>query len=817
MVERFITDVRRAFQQIRRSPAYAAAVIATLALTVGATTALFSLYNALVLRTLPVADPFRIVLVQPTDQKGQTRPLYQAMHRELERLDVFEHLALFSGGGGFFMEARAVRTQGVIESVTPGFHEALGLRPFLGRFFTDRDLTAPESPTVVISHALWRRLFNDDPSAIGEQILISGKPMTLVGVTPPQFKGFYIDGGFGFSVPISVLNLHLGTDPKRPIRGLQGVGRIKRGVTLAQAQAAVDASWQSIRTTFIPPQLPAAEQREIATHRIKVEGLASGFSGLRTRYQRPLQVLLLITIVLVVIGCVNLSGLMLARTAARDRQYAILLALGASRAQFVQQVLIESVVLSMLGTALSLPLAWVGSRMLTIAIWQSQEPLAMETTPDLRVLVTTAIVSVVSGLLVAVLPAVRAARRRQLALRSERSVTGGVGVWGRGLLVVQIALSLVLLAGAGLFAVSLWNLRHLDTGFNAASVRFSRLFAVPGGYDGLNDAVYYQELLRQIEALPEIRSVAMSTIFPAYFNASHLLTRQPVVPVRFNTEVASEAVMETVTPGFFSAIGVPFLQGRDVSWNDSAKAAGVVILNETVARQLFPGGNAVGQHVRIGNDPKRSELEVIGIVADASIGDLRAPHAPFVFRPRMQEGMRAPVLLFESTADAAAADHAVSRVVDSLGHEYVRRIYSVDEYASEALIQERLLAGLSGFFAALALLLAVVGLHGSLAYDVTQRTREIGVRIALGASRPAMIRMIVRDGVMVAVLGALIGIPVTLALSRVAESMVFGLEPSNPWVVLAAGVCSVMVGAASGLWPAIKAAGVDPSIALRAE
>jgi hypothetical protein len=272
-----------------------------------------------------------------------------------------------------------------------------------------------------------------------------------------------------------------------------------------------------------------------------------------------------------------------------------------------------------------------------------------------------------------------------------------------------------------------------------------------------------------------------------------------------------------VTPGFFSTIGVPFLQGRDVSWNDSAKAAGVVILNETVARQLFPGGNAVGQHVRIGNDPKRSELEVIGIVADASIGDLRAPHAPFVFRPRMQEGMRAPVLLFESTADAAAADHAVSRVVDSLGHEYVRRIYSVDEYASEALIQERLLAGLSGFFAALALLLAVVGLHGSLAYDVTQRTREIGVRIALGASRPAMIRMIVRDGVMVAVLGALIGIPVTLALSRVAESMVFGLEPSNPWVVLTAGVCSVMVGAASGLWPAIKAAGVDPSIALRAE
>ncbi len=817
MVERVMTDVRRAFQQIRRSPGYAAAVIATLALTVGATTTLFSLYNALVLRTLPVADPSRIVLVQPTDEKGQNRPLYQTMHRELQRLDVFEHLALFSGGGGFFMEARGVRTQGLIESVTPGFHEALGLRPFLGRFFTDRDLTAPDSPTVVISHVLWRRLFNDDPLAIGEQILISGKPMTLIGVTRPEFKGFYVDGGFGFSVPISVLNQHLGTDPKRPIRGLQAVGRTKVGVTLVQAQAAVAAAWQSIRTSATPPQLPAAEQRDIATHHIKVEGLASGFSGLRTRYQRPLQVLLAITIVLVVIGCVNLSGLMLARTAARDRQYAILLALGASRGQFVQQVLIESVVLSILGTALSLPLAWLGSRMLTMAIWQSQEPLAVETTPDMRVLLTTAIVSIVSGLIVAVLPAIRAARRRQLALRSERSVTGGLGRWGRGLLVVQVALSLVLLAGAGLFAVSLWNLRHLDTGFTATNVRWSRLFAVPGGYDNLNDAVYYRELLRQIEALPEIRSVSMSSVFPTFFNLSHFLTRQPIAPVRSRTEVASEAVMDSVTPGFFATIGVPFLQGRDVSWNDSAKTAGVVILNETVARQLFPGGNAMAQYVRIGNDPKRSELEVIGIVADASIGDLRAPHAPFVFRPRMQEVMRAPVLLFELATDAASADAAVARVVSSLGREYARRIYSVSEYTDEALIQERLLAGLSGFFAALALLLAVVGLHGSLAYDVTQRTREIGVRMALGASRSALIRMIVRDGVTVALLGCLFGIPAALALSRVAESMVFGLAPSNPWIALTAGVCSVIVGTASGLWPAMKAASVDPSTALRAE
>jgi predicted permease len=817
VVERFLTDVRRAFQQARRSPGYAAAVIATLALTVGASTTLFSLYNALVLRTLPVQDPSRIVLVQPTDDKGQNRPLYQTMHRELARLDVFEHLALFSGGGMFFTEARGVRAQGLIESVTPGFHEALGLRPFLGRYFTERDQIDVDSPTVVLSHALWGRLFNDDPSAIGEQVLIDGKPMTVIGVTPPEFKGFYVDGGFGFSVPISVLNRHLGTDPKSPIRGLQAVGRLKAGVTIAQAHTAVDATWRSIRGTTIPPQLPAAEQREIATHRIKVETLASGFSGLRTRYAQALQVLLAITVVLVVIGCVNLSGLLLARTMARERQFAIMLALGAARAQFAQQVLVESVILAMLGTVVALPLAWMGSRMLSVAIWDLPEPLAMNLAPDMRVIAAAAIGSIVSGLIIGALPAARAARRRRLGLRSERSIVGGSGKWRRALLVVQIALCLVLVAGAGLFGVSLWNLRTLDTGFTASDVRWARLFAVPGGYRNQDDAVYYPELLRQIEALPEVRSVAMSSMFPTFFNAAHFLQRHAVVSLAQPNAPAAEAIMESVTPGFFRTMGIPLLQGRDVSWSDQAAGAGVVILNHTVSRQLFPDGNAIGQHVRIGNDPKRAALQVIGVAADASVGDLRAPHAPAVFRPRMQEQMRAPVLLYEPAADGPTADAAVTRVVSALGHEYPRGQSAVSEFANRALIQERLLAGLSGMFAALALLLAVVGLHGSLVYDVTQRTREIGVRMAIGASRRDVIGMIVRDGAAVAAAGALLGIVVTFPLSSLVRSMVFGLEPTTPWIALAAAACLVAVGIASCLWPAARAAAIDPATALRVE
>jgi ABC-type antimicrobial peptide transport system permease subunit len=242
-----------------------------------------------------------------------------------------------------------------------------------------------------------------------------------------------------------------------------------------------------------------------------------------------------------------------------------------------------------------------------------------------------------------------------------------------------------------------------------------------------------------------------------------------------------------------------------------------VILNHTVSRQLFPDGNAIGQHVRIGNDPKRAALQVIGVAADASVGDLRAPHAPAVFRPRMQEQMRAPVLLYEPAVDGPAADAAVTRVVSALGHEYPRGQSAVSEFANRALIQERLLAGLSGMFAALALLLAVVGLHGSLVYDVTQRTREIGVRMAIGASRRDVIGMIVRDGAAVAAAGALLGIVVTFPLSSLVRSMVFGLEPTTPWIALAAAACLVAVGIASCLWPAARAAAIDPATALRVE
>jgi len=820
MFDRLTVDVRHACRQIRRAPGFAIAVVTTLALTIGANTALFSLFNAIVLRTLPVRDPSGVVLLQATDAKGQNRPIYYRTYRELAALPVFETLTLYSGGGVLQTEARGVRSEGGIEAVTPGFHESLGLRPFLGRFFTTEDFAEEGMgpPVAVISHRFWVRFYGADPKAIGERLLVSGEPLTVIGVTPPEFNGFYVDGGFGFAVPMSVLNRQLGTDPKRPMRGLNGVARLAPGVSLEQARAAVEAAWLSLRVNAVPAGLSATETAEIATHRIEVESLASGFSSLRTRYREPLTILVGLTVLLVVIGCLNLSGLLLARTAARDQQFALCLALGASRGRFVQQVLVESVLLSLVGTAVALPIAWWASSSLAHLIWQSATPLSLQVTPDARVLTLTALMSLATGVMVGLLPALRAARSRQLGLRSERTTTQAVGSWSRVMLVMQVALSLVLLVGAGLFTASLANLRNIDVGFESKGARWSRLFAVPGGYRNQDDATYYPELIRQVEALPRIRSAALSSMFPTFFGLASFLQTQVMARSGEATDgPAADGLMESVTPRFFETAGIPLRRGRDFTWGDTGNIAGVAIVNQALADTLFPGGDPIGQHIRIGADPRRATLEVVGLVSDASIGDLRTPHVPVAFRPRLQEQARAPVLNFRFEGDPAAADAAVRQVIAGLGHEYPRRFYSLEEQVEIALLQERLLAGTSGFFGGLAVLLAFVGLYGLLSYAMSRRTREIGVRMALGASRGQVLRMVMREGVLLTLVGVAIGIPCALAASRVTASMLFGLEPGDPAVVAAAAVFFVAIGSLAGLWPARRAAGVNPTDALRSE
>jgi predicted permease len=522
-----------------------------------------------------------------------------------------------------------------------------------------------------------------------------------------------------------------------------------------------------------------------------------------------------------VVGCVNLSGLLLARTAARDQQLAICFALGASRRRIAQQLLIESLLLSLIAAAVTLPLQWWMTQAAGNVLWQGSAPLAQSLTPDGRVLALTGAIAIATGLVMSVLPAWTASRSRPLTgLRADRTVAHVSGRWGKALLVAQVAISLVLLVGAGLFASSLTRLRNLDAGVRTEGVRSSRLFGVPNGYRNQNDAAYYPELVRQLSEVPGVHSVALASYFPNFFGLGNLLSTQPLARAEATDAAdAADGLMENVTPRFFDTAGIRLLRGRDFTWNDDTHHPEVVIINESLSRKLFPDGEAVGQRLRIGHDPRRAGVQVVGVASDAAIGSYKLPHMPVAFRPRMQELQlaRAPAMVFRVRGDSAVVDEAMKAVIIGLGHEYPRQFYSLDEQIDRSLLQERLLAGLSSFFAGLAVLLASVGLYGVLAYAVARRTREIGVKMALGASRGRVIWMVVRDGLVLTVVGVAIGIPCALGAGRLLGSFLFGVRSSDPATLIAASILFVIVGTVAALRPALRASGVDPLTALRAD
>jgi predicted permease len=799
-------------------------VIAILALAIGANTGLFSLVNAIVLRKLPVQAPDRLALLQARDERGQqTRPIYYAAYSELAKLPVFKHVALYSGGGLFQIEVRGALNEGLIEASTPGLFETLGLRPYLGRFFTEADSPADRTAAAVavLSFDFWRRAFGGDPKAIGETVLIDGTPAVVIGVTPPEYKGFYVDGGFGFSVPLTFLLRQMGRNPTRPVRGLNAIARLADGTSLQQAHTAVNAAWPAIRDDAVPSGLSETERKDLSTQTITMESLATGISGLRRQYRDPLLVVFAITAALLLIAGANLSGLLIARVAARHQELAICIALGASRARMIEQLGVESLSLSMLGAFIGAPLAWWTTRAATTLLWVGSGPMSQSLEPDVRVFAVTVALAMLTGMLMTVLPGLIAMRRwSQGALGSDRTVVRTSGRWGRTLLVAQVTVSMVLLVGAGLFVSSLINLRHLDAGVRPEGLRWSRLFAVPNGYRNQNDAAYYPELVRRLSELPGIQSVALASMFPTYFGLGNLVVTQPVAPTEQpNPAEAADSIMENITPTFFATAGIPLSQGRDFTWNDDTQHPAVVIINESLRRKIFPRDNPIGRRIRIGNDPRRNAVEVVGIVHDAAIGSYTRPDMPVAFRPRMQELQlaRAPVLLVRSSGESAVSNGDLRSVIAGLGHEYARGFYSLDEQIDRALLPERLLAALSSFFAGLGVLIAFVGLYGALAYAVSRRTREIGVRMALGASRFDVIRMIVGEGLVVTVSGIVVGVPTAMVAGVLIRSFLFGLQPSDPSILIAASAFFAAVGASAGVRPAVRAASLDPMTVLRNE
>jgi predicted permease len=826
MADALWQDVRHALRHVRRSKGFSSVVVVTLALGIGANAALYTLLNAIVLQKLPVPDADRLAAISLRDPTGaQSRGMFHAAFLELrERQTTFETLFAYTGGRAVTVESRGATASVTIEGGTPEYYSVLGLRPVLGRVISAEDLpsvTQP-APVAMISHRFWLQHFGGDPSVIGERIEVEGTPLTVIGVMPRGFRGIQVELGSDLFVPLTLVRWVGATtaDRNRPMGAQNAMGKLRKGVTLAQARAEIETLWGSLRTMPAPAGATPVERAELPNQRIRVESVSTGISLiLRPRYADPLRVLTGLTVLLLAIACVNLSGLLLARAAAREQAMAVCLALGASGPRLVQQLLVESLLLSAAGAVAALPLSWWASRMLVPMIWgASLAARAPSVAPDLRLIGTLAAVAVGCGILVGVLPAWAASRARPFAgLQSGRTVASASGRWGKAVLVVQVALSVVLLFGTGLFARSLAALRGVDLGFSTEHVAWTRLAVKPGGYENFDESSYYPQLVRQISQLSGVEAVGLAYLFPGYWSSDAARMLRPVAAEDIEGAPEVRAIQDALSPGFFETMQSTLLEGRDFTWHDDRRSPMVAIVNDTLRRKLFPSGNALGRRIRLGADPKVAAVEIVGIARDGSYGNLRVPHVPVVFRPLLQETARIPILIVRSKARPAALLDPVRGAVASLGREYVRTLYALDGTAEEAMIQERLLAAASTLFGGLALLLAYLGLYALQAYAVARRTREVGVRMALGASRSQIVSMVVSEGFALTALGIALGVPCALGAGRLVGALLVGIAPFDPASLAAAAVFLVAVGLGACFIPARRACAIDPMAALRCE
>ena len=826
-LEQFLQDVRYGLRMLAKSPGFTAAAVLTLALGIGANTAIFSLLNAVLLRRLPVREPDQLVEIFSRDRNGRSGQLSFPLFEAIEpRQRVFSGMFAWWGDGIFNVEANGTLTRGDLYCVTENFYSELGVTPLMGRLLTASDVNlrggSPAS-VAVLGYGFWQRIYGGDAAVLGKTVRVEGIPFTVVGVTRQGFKGMSLAAAPDVTLPLTAEPMillggtrNLGT---RSAFWVAATGRLMPGVTLAQARSQVGSFWRAALEETVPPEFSAPQRSEYLARSADLESAANGMDYyLRAHLTRPLYFLAGIAGLILLIACVNLASLMLARAAGRNHEMGVRVALGASRGRLARQLLTESVLLSVLGATLGLGFAWQSSVALKNLITGNYAvPSTLNVSPDPRVLGFTAALAILAGVLFGLAPVWQVARRTPLAALREnsRTLANPAGRLGKGLICLQVATSVVLLMGAGLFVRSLEKLSSIDPGIATQGVLDLQLFPRPHGYDNLDNFTYYSQLLERVSSLPGVSGAGLSHFRPAggyEWQESVAASSAPADP-------GMKADLAWVTPGFFEALSIRLMGGRAFNLSDNEHSARVAILSKSLARRLFPAGEALGHRVNIGADPKWQNLEVVGIAADARLYDVRNPNTFIAYVDALQVGdlLHWSELEVRTAAGPAAATGAVSNVVDSLGHEYVLSARTLGQVKDGALLNERLTAMLSELFGGLALLLVATGLYGLMSYSVAGRTREMGIRMALGARPAGILWMVWRETLALVALGLLIGIPAAWLAARLIAHMVYGLSPHDPLTFAAVLLVLVAVTTIAGYFPARRATRVDPLRALRHE
>jgi predicted permease len=826
LIDELRGDVSYAFRLLRRSPAFTLVALLSLGLGIGANTAIFSLIDTVLVKTLPVDDPQRLFFVDNSGGKseGSSGPPYPCFER------LRDHNRFLSGIAAFSQRQFKVSIDGVPERVrgqyaSGAFFDLLGVRAIHGRTLTPADDSepgrgGPHGAVAVISDAFWTRRFGRDPAVLGKNVQVGTQWVTIVGVTQPGFLG--LQAGAPLDITLPMMLVEQGLQSKQSW-WLSVIGRLAPGATAEQARADLEALWDGYMT-----EVGMTGSKRGYFSGIALVPAARGANGLRQTYSEPLMIVMAIVGVVLLIGCANVANLLLARATARQNEMAVRLAIGASRGRLIRQLLTEGLVLVSLGAGAGLLFARWGASFLVAVLAGPVERVVLEPHFDLRVLGFTAGVSVATALLFSLAPALRATRVD--AAKPGQAGATAHNRLGRTLVIVQVTLSVLLLCGAALFLRTLHNLNRVPAGFDRDGVLTMQIEAtVPGRTEGKKTPAEYRAdharlgaiwngFIERVREVPGVSSASVAAMNPlsGWFRGVGIAIQGPVQ----GPEKGRGISINQVTDGYFEATGIRLLAGRFFTPRDRAGSPRVAILNETAARAFFGSESPLGRTVNFPGQYVEDEFEIVGVAGDTRYKDLRTADKTMAYLPLEQaiDPITSAVVAVRGPGDVTRLVPAIRAIAtETVPSGLISGIATMEQQVEMSLVRERMLALLATFFGALALILACIGLYGVMAYRIARRTREIGIRIAVGASRRTVVWLMVRETLLLVTIGAALGTVASFAANRYIAGQLFGVTPRDPVAIAVALLVLGIVTMVAGYVPARQASRIDPVRALRAE
>jgi predicted permease len=819
-------DLLLTFRLWGKSPLFVLAALLTLTLGIGANTALFTMADGVLARQLPVRDAGQLVVVRSYDADGASESFSYPMYKQLrDRTKTLEGLVT-RGGMDFNVSTSTGANLVYGEFVSGNYYDVLGVQPYLGRLLhASDDVTEGAHPVAVISYGLWQRAFGADPTVPGREILLNGRKMTVVGVTPPGFYGTEMSADPAIQVPMQMVPLfrrgpNALVSPRH--MWITMLGRLQPGISRERAQGELDALAHGIfeeQAAALPGDAGARLLHNAGQWRIAVEPGAQGFGRMQRMMRLPMWMLLGVTALVLLITCVNLANLLIARALYRRREVAVRIALGASRARLVRQFLTEAAALALAGGICGLLLA---SWLLPLLLRFLPEGTALQVAlhPDMRAALFTLAVSVVTAVLFGLAPALQASRSTVMPALKVDSGAAGAGLSSLGmrnvLIVSQVALSVMLLAGAGLFLRTLQNLRGIDTGFQRQQVLMATINPRLSGYDTARTAALARDLEERVRSIPGVVEAGISelNVLSGSWDINSI-----IVEGRPPDEADKEGPQfSTASPAYFRAMQLPLLAGRGFTDADTASAPKVAVISESMARHYFPDGNAIGRKFAFAHPDAKPDIEIVGVTKDSRYVDLREKAARFVYLPLAQAEPDSLTLYVRSSADPLSRVPMVRDALRSLDPNLAMlNVKTVEAQLDDSIVKERGMAYITACFGVLATVLAIVGLYGVLAFSVARRTREIGIRLALGARRGDVLGLVFKQTAILLGLGIAAGLAGAAALARLIAGALYGVAPTDPASLGLAAVVLLMAAFLAAWLPARRAAGVDPLTALRQE